>query len=136
MLGLNVFILWHLWNKRPRDLVGDSLFFKKDTELHKKREAEDVSEHEVHENHAALDHQPDLENLSASQLQSILNKASTDWEVLGVLPGSPPAAIKAAYRRLTKLLHPDHVKVSQGLRPEIRRQALMRVLAAKKNLLH
>jgi len=29
------------------------------------------------------------------------------WEVLGLAPGSPPEAIRAAHRRLMKLAHPD-----------------------------
>lgn len=45
-----------------------------------------------------------------SESNQPLEDAGTWWHILQVLPSAPPEVVKASYRSLAKLYHPDHHK--------------------------
>jgi DnaJ like chaperone protein len=54
--------------------------------------------------------------------------ADDPWLILGVEPGAPPETVKAAYRELVKLYHPDR-HMADGTPPEFIRVAEARMAA-------
>ena len=73
----------------------------------------------------------------ASKDEQEAEKSSTNgmatadpWKILGLLPGTPIKEVKAHYRRLAKLFHPDELEVLDEKRRETAAQAFMAIKEA------